>query len=351
MHNYAFDTELARLAIALGVAASMIYYERFGVTTGGVIIPGYLALFVTQPSQIVVTLLVGMATFWIVQRILRPRLMLWGRRLYEAEVLTALVIQLIWGLVLMSVAPLAPAILALYGIGFVLPGIVAHDMGRQGVRATITAAVICALAVFGLVVVVESLRSLWSIPAWQTAPAVTSRMQRFAYPVEWLPVGVTLSVVVSMMLYHQVPLFQGGLLPESLRAGGVVTAGYLALFMLRPLDLLFVTVSSLLTYVIVTQVFMRWTILFGRSKVAAMFLTALLITWLLELAIGATGVGYIPWRGFNIIVPTVVALLANDSQRQGLRRTVIGTVMATVAVFVLMLGIQWVVAAVTNAWT
>ena len=105
MHNYAFDTELARLAIALGVAASMIYYERFGVTTGGVIIPGYLALFVTQPSQIVVTLLVGMATFWIVQRILRPRLMLWGRRLYEAEVLTALVIQLIWGLVLMSVAP------------------------------------------------------------------------------------------------------------------------------------------------------------------------------------------------------------------------------------------------------
>ena len=29
MHNYAFDTELARLAIALGVAASMIYYERF----------------------------------------------------------------------------------------------------------------------------------------------------------------------------------------------------------------------------------------------------------------------------------------------------------------------------------
>lgn len=350
MHNYAFDTELARLAIALGVAASMLYYERFGVTTGGVIIPGYLALFVTQPTQIVVTLLIGVATFWIVQRLLRPRLMLWGRRLYEAEVLTALVIQLIWGLVLMSIAPLAPAVLALYGIGFVLPGIVAHDMGRQGVQATITAAVICALVVFGLVVVVESLQSLWSLPDWIAKADVSSMRRQYAYPVEWLPVGVTFSVLVSMMLYHQLPLFQGGLLPESLRAGGVVTAGYLALFILSPPDLLFIAVSSLLTYLIVTKLFMRWTILFGRSKVAAMFLTALLTTWTLELAISMTATGYVPWRGFNIIVPTVAALLANDSQRQGLGRTAIGTTLATAGVFVLMLGVQWLVATFSGPW-
>ena len=59
MHEYAYDTELVRLAILLGVVVSMLFYDRYGVTTGGAVVPGYLALFVSRPSHIVVTVVMA----------------------------------------------------------------------------------------------------------------------------------------------------------------------------------------------------------------------------------------------------------------------------------------------------
>jgi len=50
MHAYAYDTELVRIAIVLGVVVSMLFYDRYSVTTGGVIVSGYLALFLA-PGQ------------------------------------------------------------------------------------------------------------------------------------------------------------------------------------------------------------------------------------------------------------------------------------------------------------
>ena len=45
------------LAVVLGVIVSMLFYERLHLTTGGAIVPGYLAVFLPQPLFIGVTLL------------------------------------------------------------------------------------------------------------------------------------------------------------------------------------------------------------------------------------------------------------------------------------------------------
>ena len=86
MHDYLYDPELVRLAIMLGIIASMVFYNRYGVTTGGIVVPGYLALFVLSPTHIAATFLIALLSFWVVQGYLRPRLMLWGRRLFESEI-------------------------------------------------------------------------------------------------------------------------------------------------------------------------------------------------------------------------------------------------------------------------
>jgi poly-gamma-glutamate biosynthesis protein PgsC/CapC len=345
MHDYTFDVELVRLAIALGVVVSMLFYERYSVTTGGVIVPGYLALFLPHPVQIVVTLLMAMLIYWIVQKILRPRWMLWGRRLFETEILIGLLLQSLWLGMLFVVTPSARNLAPLYTIGFLLPGIIAHDMGRQGVRTTLVAAGGSALVVFGLITLAGAFRDILGLPVSLAAGVQTTPGGRLGYPETWLLIGVIASVLVSIALYHR-GLFHRALLVDSLRTGGFVTAAYLAMLITRPVDLLFVLVCSAVTYVIVTRVLMRQAILFGRSKMAMMFLTGIVVTWAAEVLIYFSGVDYVPWLGFGAIGPTIVALLANDAERQGPWRTLVGASLATLLVFgtlaVLYYGTSWI---------
>ncbi len=335
MHEYAFDQELVRLAILLGVVVSMLFYDKYRVTTGGAIVPGYMALFFPSPTHIVVLLLIAVVTNWIVQRYLRPRYMLWGRRLFESEILIALILQTVWVGVLALFIPQMPELALLYGIGFVLPGIMAHDMGRQGVRTTVWAALVCAFIVFGLITLIGGVRDISGLSISAAGPIRSAQIEQYAYPREWLIIGIVFSVAVSMVLYRR-GFFLRDLLADPLRTGGFVTAGYLALFVTRPLDLLFVLVWGAITYVIVTQFFMKQAILFGRTKVAAMFLTGMMVTWLAEILLAAGGFGYVPWSGFNAIAPTIIALLANDAQRQYPHRTFLGVGVSTAVVFVLM---------------
>lgn len=340
MHNYVFDSELVRIAILLGVVVSMLFYHKYGATTGGAIVPGYLALFVRQPMHIVVTVLLAIITYWIAQKNLRPRFMLWGRRLFEVEIVVALVLQCFWLTVLYLLTPYVPQITVLYGIGFLLPGIIAHDMGRQGVGTTIWAGLICALVVFGLVVLIGATRDILGLPLPQAESIYHARELSYAYPSEWLLIGIIVSVLASITLFH-LHYFDVGMLVDSPRTGGFVTAGYLALFINRPLDILFVLISAGLTYLIVTRFLMTQAILFGRSKMAAMFLTGMLVTWSLEILIASSRYNYIPWAGFNVITPTIVALLANDSQRQGVSKTLVGVGSATLIVFAVVSLVHW----------
>lgn len=335
MHEYAFDTELVRLAILLGVVASMLFYERYGVTTGGAIVPGYLALFVPRPTQIVSTYLIAILTYWIVQKYLRPRWMLWGRRLFESEILVSLILQSIWIGLLFILIAFVPQLSLLFGIGFLLPGIIAHDMGRQGVTTTVRASMVCTLIVFGIVVLIGAVRDIFILPKSLGGTEYRSLIDASAYPVDWLTVAIILSVLISIALYHG-GFFQRIRLPNLLRTGGFVTGGYLALFVTKPIDLLFVLFCSALTYIIVTQFLMKKAILFGRSKMAVMVLTGMTITWLFEIIIDFSGSQYVPWLGFSAITPTIVALIANDAQRQGPMLTLLGTGASMSIVFVLI---------------
>jgi hypothetical protein len=49
MHDYPFDVTTVRLAVIVGVLFTTVFYERIQLTTGGAIVPGYLALFITSP--------------------------------------------------------------------------------------------------------------------------------------------------------------------------------------------------------------------------------------------------------------------------------------------------------------
>jgi poly-gamma-glutamate biosynthesis protein PgsC/CapC len=330
MYEYYVSNELARLTIILGIVVSTIIYKRTGLTLGGVIVCGYLALFVGQPMHIVVTLTISYITYQLVYKILQKRFMLNGRSLFEVEILVGLVFQIFWLTIIRLFGMINIDLAILYGIGFVLPGVIAHDMGRQGPKNTLGSILlgvfIISLIIFPLAAIEELLPDFFLSTS---SPLLRTQPYTYAYPINLLPYGIIVSVFLDLLIYSK---FKA-------RSGGFVTAAYLALFALRPLDLLFMVVASILTFIFVQFLTSRMVLAFGRTKLGMMILCGVVISWLLEITIiNLTQGEFIPWSGFVIIMPTIASLIANDFAHEGPYHTVVTTSLATVGVWLAMQG-------------
>jgi poly-gamma-glutamate biosynthesis protein PgsC/CapC len=334
MYEYSMSDELARLTIILGIVVSTIIYKRTGLTLGGVIVCGYLALFIGQPFHILVTLVISYITYQIVYKVLQKRFMLNGRKLFEVEILIGLIFQALWITLIKIVGLFDVDLTVLYGIGFVLPGVIAHDMGRQGPRNTL-GSILLGVSVVGLIVfplsAIEELLPNFFLRA--ASPLLRTQPYAYAYPIGLLPFGIIASVILDLLAYS---IFK-------MRSGGFVTAAYLALFVMHPFDLVFVIVASLLTFVFVQVLTARFVLAFGRTKLGMMILSGVVISWLLEIAIiNLTQGQFVPWSGFVIIMPTIASLIANDFAREGTFSTVATTSAATIGVWLAMQGMLFV---------
>ncbi len=324
MHEYLYREDLVRVAVILGVIVSTLIYERMQLTTGGAIVPGYLALFVLAPLSIVVTLATAYVTYRIVNGPIAARYIVYGRRKFELEVIIGLaIVAALYALAQLQLG-FPPLVTAVYGIGFVIPGLIAHDMFRQGPSRTILVLLGAIAVVASIIFILVSLGEIAPvdvIPPAPLGPAVRGFSDELLLP------AVVVSVIAGLVLFHVL----------GLRSGGFVTAAYLALVAPDLRDLAFTGGVAALTYLIVARLLGSRLMLFGRRKVAMMMLVAASIAWTAEtVAIAASGGQYHPWQGFNAITLMVPGLLANDAERQGPERTIWGAVLATLAVLAAM---------------
>ena len=117
--------------------------------------------------------------------------------------------------------------------------------------------------------------------------------------------------------------------------GGVVTAGYLALFALQPVWLAGTLAVALVTWGVV-RLLGRWLLLYGRRLFAMHLLTGMLLGQALMLA--GRGLTHWDW-GISVIGWIIPGLLSRDFDRQGLGPTVAVTALAVVLIrLVAMLG-------------
>ena len=114
-------------ALFIGLLVGFLFYEVVGLSPGGVVTPGYIALFVHEPSRILSTVVLAVIV-WVVLETARTRLVLYGRRL----LLLALLLGFCARIGLEYVLPPAAGIsLDLQSIGYIIPGLIAHEMVRQ----------------------------------------------------------------------------------------------------------------------------------------------------------------------------------------------------------------------------
>jgi poly-gamma-glutamate biosynthesis protein PgsC/CapC len=127
--------ELLPLSVGLGLAVSLLISHFFGFAVGGLVVPGYLALSLNRPVEAAATIVAGLATLAVV-RGLETFLIVYGRR---RTVLTVLVGYLIAAAIHRTVPNLLGATGDWPAVGFIIPGLIALWMDRQGVFDTLAA--------------------------------------------------------------------------------------------------------------------------------------------------------------------------------------------------------------------
>ncbi|GMV15627.1 MAG: poly-gamma-glutamate biosynthesis protein PgsC [Polyangiaceae bacterium] len=140
--------EYLPLSVGIGLAVSLLFTEMFGIAAGGLIVPGYVALNLTKPVDVALTIGAGFAT-WAIVHTLSSFTIIYGRR---RTVLMILIGYLVGMLLRWSTGVYAHNSVDMTVIGFIIPGLIALWLDRQGVIETV-AALITASVVVRLILV------------------------------------------------------------------------------------------------------------------------------------------------------------------------------------------------------
>ena len=136
------------VAIILGLTLSLLFQEKFGINPGGMVVPVYMALSLSDPKGIIVIFLISLLTYMIVEFGLNKFLILYGRRRF----LALLFVSMILNLVITAVnASMGDALGALEAIRIVIPGLIANAYYKQGIKLTVASSLGVSLVVYGII--------------------------------------------------------------------------------------------------------------------------------------------------------------------------------------------------------
>lgn len=122
--------------IILGIIISIIFYEVTEISPGGFIVPAYLAFYIDNPKRVIVTILSGIVTYFIV-KVISDRTILYGRRKFTVYVLVGFLMREIFKQFNIFLEGYDIFILGGNIIGIIIPAIMARDIERNGMIKSI----------------------------------------------------------------------------------------------------------------------------------------------------------------------------------------------------------------------
>ena len=132
---------MAEISIGLGIVLSLVLSETLGVTAGGIIVPGYIALYLHHPVQVIITFLVAILVWGIIQG-MGKFMFLYGKR----RIVLALILGFFFGYITRNFIFMTEEIGSVV-IGNIIPGLIANWMDRQGVTRTLAVVILTAVLV------------------------------------------------------------------------------------------------------------------------------------------------------------------------------------------------------------
>ncbi|MCA9240610.1 MAG: poly-gamma-glutamate biosynthesis protein PgsC [Planctomycetales bacterium] len=148
------DVDLVAVAIGVGLAVSLLFSEVFGLAAGGMVVPGYFALYLHKPVDILLTIACALCAFFVV-RLLSTFIIIYGKRRTVLMILVAFLLRSVFTLLPVESTLASAGLLssspdegsALEVIGYIIPGLVAIWLDRQGLVETLSALTAAAVVV------------------------------------------------------------------------------------------------------------------------------------------------------------------------------------------------------------
>ncbi|MCS5551249.1 MAG: poly-gamma-glutamate biosynthesis protein PgsC [Candidatus Neomarinimicrobiota bacterium] len=139
---------MVEISIGLGIILSLVLSEALGVTAGGIIVPGYISLFLHQPVQVFSTFFVAILV-WLIIKGLSKVMFLYGKR----RIVLALILGFFFGYLSRIIYVDTESIQSVAVIGNIIPGLIANWMDRQGVVRTVSVVLLTAVIVKLMIIV------------------------------------------------------------------------------------------------------------------------------------------------------------------------------------------------------
>ena len=137
------------LALVVGLCLSLLCEELFGISAGGMVVPGYLALSFDNVAEVLLIYAASFLIFFIINYILPKFVILFGKRKFVATLIVGVIIKLIIELMFPVVLPFSA--IEFRGIGVITPSLLANSYAKQGIRYTLPVSIIVALLTCGIV--------------------------------------------------------------------------------------------------------------------------------------------------------------------------------------------------------
>ncbi|HQO18187.1 MAG TPA: poly-gamma-glutamate biosynthesis protein PgsC [Candidatus Cloacimonas sp.] len=135
---------IVQAAVGMGVIISLMFSELLGASAGGIVVPGYIALYLDKPLQILGTLVISLLT-WGIIRVISNFTLLFGKRRMVLSILIGFILG--WASRILVVQDITIHQLQMQSIGYIIPGLIANWFERQGFWKTVSSMGIAAIVV------------------------------------------------------------------------------------------------------------------------------------------------------------------------------------------------------------
>ena len=139
-------------SVGLGLVVSLVFSETLGLAAGGMVVPGYMALMIHDPGRIAATIIVSLLTYYTI-KLFSNYMFIYGRR----RTVMMIIVGFLYGWLsreFLVFGMQGGMSIEFSAIGYIIPGLIANWMERQGIIQTLTTMIIAAVFVRLLLMIV-----------------------------------------------------------------------------------------------------------------------------------------------------------------------------------------------------
>ncbi len=302
MDIYSSSIDLMRAIFLVGAVLALLYKKRFGVTPGGIIVPGLLTGVIFQSFIAFMVMTINTLLCWLIYKYVVSNFALSNRWTALVNISISVIISLAAMAVVDTYHLLHQETLL---ISMVIPGLITISAKKYGIGRVLYACGIVTAAVSAVALLLANVIPYNTLSFFSTHLSMYKPLE-LTYPLIALPI----SLLAAILIYYRF----------GIRGGGYLISPFLAVvFITAPIQGAMVAGGIAISYLIV-RIVQRFTLIIGLERFVLSLFCAYFLVSIMDLI--AIKYHLASYRPTPLILIIAIAVFTNDLTLQSAPRTV-----------------------------